>query len=102
MNGFTNNFWGWGEEDDETYSRLKLHGWLNNRTMHIHRPPHKTGMAHHLEDQDHGERNKTNLGSNSIRRGKHTFAMYRDPKFLLLDGLSQLDFTNYLVEHSWA
>ena len=31
LNGFSNEFWGWGGEDDDMANRIKFHGFRINR-----------------------------------------------------------------------
>ncbi|XP_060772759.1 beta-1,4-galactosyltransferase 1 [Neoarius graeffei] len=48
INGFPNNYWGWGGEDDDIYNRLSFHG------MSISRPDHNIGrckMIRHVRDR---------------------------------------------------
>ncbi|KAM9449665.1 beta-1,4-galactosyltransferase 1 isoform 1-T2 [Clarias gariepinus] len=48
INGFPNNYWGWGGEDDDVYNRLSFRG------MTISRPDHNIGkckMIRHARDK---------------------------------------------------
>ncbi|KAG7313824.1 hypothetical protein KOW79_022320 [Hemibagrus wyckioides] len=48
INGFPNNYWGWGGEDDDVYNRLTFRG------MSISRPDHQIGrckMIRHARDK---------------------------------------------------
>ncbi|MCJ8749329.1 hypothetical protein PDJAM_G00174910 [Pangasius djambal] len=48
INGFPNNYWGWGGEDDDVYNRLSFRG------MSISRPDHNIGkckMIRHMRDK---------------------------------------------------
>ncbi|XP_053475409.1 beta-1,4-galactosyltransferase 1 isoform X1 [Ictalurus furcatus] len=48
INGFPNNYWGWGGEDDDVFNRLTLQG------MSISRPDHNIGrckMIRHARDK---------------------------------------------------
>uniref|UniRef100_H2ZPW8 glucosylceramide beta-1,4-galactosyltransferase n=2 Tax=Ciona savignyi TaxID=51511 RepID=H2ZPW8_CIOSA len=49
VNGFSNQFWGWGGEDDDFYTRIKHHGY------NVSRPPHNYGRyqsisLHHTQE----------------------------------------------------
>jgi hypothetical protein len=62
FNGYTNNFWGWGAEDDEFFNRLKIKGISSHyanlefntwcETKQDHEPDHESpdylmGLSHH-------------------------------------------------------
>lgn len=88
FNGYTNNFWGWGAEDDEFFNRLRItqlqsqhtnlefNTWCE--TKQDHEPDHPSpdylaGLNHH----------SSNLGiANSLTRDR-----------MLSDGLSNLQYT---------
>nr|CAB3224892.1 beta-1,4-galactosyltransferase 6-like [Phallusia mammillata] len=80
VNGFCNQFWGWGGEDDDFYARIKHHGY------NISRPPNNYGryqaiVKHHTQEaqflgrfsllHDSVERSKTD-GLNSLVYSKPT------------------------------
>lgn len=57
VNGFSNNYWGWGGEDDDIYNRIMA------RIKSISRPDHEVGrykMFKHARDL-HNERNPKNV-----------------------------------------
>uniref|UniRef100_A0A3Q1GR56 Beta-1,4-galactosyltransferase n=1 Tax=Acanthochromis polyacanthus TaxID=80966 RepID=A0A3Q1GR56_9TELE len=78
INGFPNNYWGWGGEDDDIYKRIVFRG------MSISRPDSKIGrykMIKHRRDL-HNEANPKNHGI--LRRTKSTMDV---------DGINSLNYT---------
>ncbi|KAK6324892.1 hypothetical protein J4Q44_G00042340 [Coregonus suidteri] len=83
VNGFPNNYWGWGGEDDDIFNRL------NNRGMSISRPDGVVGqcrMIRHERDQNN------NANPQRFKRIAHTL-MTMDT-----DGLNSLEYKVVTVE----
>lgn len=74
VNGFSNEFWGWGGEDDDMSNRIRFHG------LHISRYPAKIArykMLKHKKDVPNPDR------YNKLYKGRHRFKT---------DGLSNLKY----------
>ena len=80
INGMSNNFVGWGGEDDELYYRLKHHHLLDASTGVVRRPAKGGGTFHALNDEYHTERKRSSLYNDMVRliertsRGEVDFA----------------------------
>ncbi|KAJ3611712.1 hypothetical protein NHX12_021726 [Muraenolepis orangiensis] len=64
INGFPNEFWGWGGEDDDMYSRVMY------KKMEVSRPDNRVGMykmVRHARDL-HNEENPHNAGKLGLTR----------------------------------
>ncbi|XP_077201585.1 beta-1,4-galactosyltransferase 1 isoform X2 [Paroedura picta] len=84
INGFPNNYWGWGGEDDDIYNRLIL------KSMRISRPDATIGkcrMIHHSRD------NKNEPNPQRFNQIAHT------RETMSLDGLNSLSYTVLKTEH---
>ena len=46
VNGFSNDYWGWGGEDDDLFERVRINGLLDESTNTVHRPPKGKGRFH--------------------------------------------------------
>ncbi|XP_078461595.1 beta-1,4-galactosyltransferase 2-like isoform X2 [Lampetra planeri] len=65
INGFPNNYWGWGGEDDDIYTRVSLAG------MHISRPSGEIGryrMIKHTNDKNNEPNPQRRVGPASAQR----------------------------------
>uniref|UniRef100_A0A667YR19 Beta-1,4-galactosyltransferase n=1 Tax=Myripristis murdjan TaxID=586833 RepID=A0A667YR19_9TELE len=81
VNGYSNNYWGWGGEDDDLSQRISLHG------MGISRPDSETGKYKMIgHDQD------LNLNFEAAERLEETAATMDK------DGLNSLNYTVKKIE----
>lgn len=54
VNGFSNDYVGWGGEDDDLYERIRINGLLDKRTETVHRPPEGKGRFRTIsQSSDH-------------------------------------------------
>ena len=80
INGMSNNFVGWGGEDDELYFRLKHYGLLDAATGLIRRPAKGGGAFRALNDENHTARERSSQYDEMVRhierasQGKVDFA----------------------------
>ncbi|XP_059847280.1 beta-1,4-galactosyltransferase 2-like [Hypanus sabinus] len=68
INGFSNNYWGWGTEDDDTYMRVKLNG------MTVDRPDSniaRTKMIRHERDKGNEVNEKNYVVYNRMKFTRH-------------------------------
>ncbi|XP_014050808.1 beta-1,4-galactosyltransferase 1 isoform X2 [Salmo salar] len=83
INGFPNNYWGWGGEDDDIFNRV------DNRKMYISRPDSEVGKCRMIRH----ERDKNNNDNpQRFKRITHTL-MTMDT-----DGLNSLEYEVVAVE----
>ena len=68
INGMSNNFVGWGGEDDELYFRIKQHNLLDASTGSIRRPARGGGSFQALNDAHHTERKRSSLYGEMVRQ----------------------------------
>ncbi|XP_062389310.1 beta-1,4-galactosyltransferase 1-like [Sardina pilchardus] len=83
INGYPNNYWGWGGEDDDVYQRLSMRG------MSISRPDSQTGRCRMIKHQrdTHNELNPKRL--DNLRHTRQTINS---------DGLNSLQYRIVSVE----
>lgn len=89
INGFSNNFWGWGGEDDDLYDRCNLITKI--------KPGHRFGVCTDLETVS----NETNRNNNPNYRNNVKY--WKKPKSIediQADGLSQVNDCFKLVKTS--
>lgn len=68
INGFSNNYWGWGTEDDDTYMRVTLNGMI------VDRPDNKIGrtkMIRHERDKGNEVNEKNYVVYNRMKFTRH-------------------------------
>ncbi|XP_064880867.1 beta-1,4-galactosyltransferase 1-like isoform X2 [Oncorhynchus nerka] len=83
INGFPNNYWGWGGEDDDIFNRV------NNRKMYISRPDGVVGKCRMIRH----ERDKNNNDNpQRFKRIAHTL------NTMDTDGLNSLEYEVVAVE----
>nr|XP_046181510.1 beta-1,4-galactosyltransferase 1-like isoform X2 [Oncorhynchus gorbuscha] len=83
INGFPNNYWGWGGEDDDIFNRV------NNRKMSLSRPDGVVGKCRMIRH----ERDKNNNDNpQRFKRIAHTL------KTMDTDGLNSLEYEVVAVE----
>ncbi|CAL8320796.1 unnamed protein product [Boreogadus saida] len=83
INGFPNNYWGWGAEDDDMHKRITLKG------MAVSRPDSRLGMykmVRHLRDT-HNEVNPQNPGQ-----------LHNTAKTMNSDGINSLIYSLIKIE----
>ena len=67
INGFSNDFEGWGGEDDDLYERIRMNNLLDNSTKTIRRPPKGRGIFHTISQaKEHHPTNKRKQGVSKI------------------------------------
>lgn len=86
VNGFSNEYWGWGKEDDDFFFRLLLAGFLCYFDMQ--------GVFHDLPNPDHQQvvRNKLRMPPHVIRNRHRRSLMTRGLASPADDGLSTLQY----------
>ena len=92
INGFSNDFEGWGGEDDDLFERLKVNELLDNDTKTIRRPIEGCGVFNTISEarQHHPEKVK---GNNEYKRSLQIIGeMQRGSNRWKSDGLSDLTF----------
>ena len=79
VNGYSNNFWGWGGEDDQMYLRLKIAG------MKLQRPVPQNSSRWTMIPHNHES-------SNSANPKRKDLVKKTGPKQWKLDGLNSLQY----------
>lgn len=93
INGFSNDFEGWGGEDDDLFQRIRWNNLLDNTTKTIRRPHKGRGIFHTISQaEEHHPVNKkgTVEYQKSLRVIKE---MQKGSSRWKFDGLSDLTFT---------
>uniref|UniRef100_UPI00358FF6A0 beta-1,4-galactosyltransferase 1-like n=1 Tax=Myxine glutinosa TaxID=7769 RepID=UPI00358FF6A0 len=94
INGFPNNYWGWGGEDDDVYHRIILHG------MKISRPARITGryrMIKHGRDANNERNPKRLIRLKSVKSTMKTDGI-NSLKYQLIKKKVYVLFTNITVD----
>ena len=95
INGYSNRYWGWGGEDDDSYMRMVREGLIKKDGDPPERPP--TGKGRFLDIVDgHSERDKSNR-DNSLKVLRE---MERNQNIYKSDGLSSINFTLVDIENN--
>ena len=92
INGFSNDFEGWGGEDDDLFERLRVNGLLDNDTKTIRRPREGRGVFNTISEarQHHPEKVK---GNKEYKRSLQIIReMQRGSYRWKSDGLSDLTY----------
>ena len=92
VNGFSNQFWGWGHEDNELYVRMRACGMA---------PQHAPGIQWCMEhkDCDQCKRAKPKKTLNAMREETRNIALLQSllehdsARYKAVDGLSSVNFT---------
>ena len=93
INGFSNDFEGWGGEDDDLFERIRWNNLLDNTTKTIRRPQKGRGIFHTISQaEEHHPVNKK--GTVEYQKSLRTIKeMQKGSSRWKFDGLSDLTFT---------
>lgn len=93
INGFSNNYWGWGREDDDLKLRCDLMGIQTKRKLCKYYTLDHPTIPYH-------ERPQKSPGFIQNKNRFDTFAKNRDIDLLLQDGISNVSELCYITDHS--
>jgi beta-1,4-galactosyltransferase 1 len=69
-NGYSNDYWDWGMEDDDLFWRCQLEGYANNSYMEFHQTPqtflHFNGKSSHIKIDKHSDLRNVTSRSHTI------------------------------------
>lgn len=92
INGFSNDFEGWGGEDDDLFERLRVNVLLDNVTQTVHRPKSGEGAFETISEARHNHPGKVK-GEKEYQHSLRIIAeMKRGSPRWKSDGLSDLTF----------
>ena len=100
INGFSNDFEGWGGEDDDLFQRLRMNGLLDNSTKTIRRPSKGHGIFTTISEDRHHHPEKVKAGKEYKNSLQILTSMEQGSNRWKSDGLSDLTYKILGFENS--
>lgn len=92
VNGFSNDYVGWGGEDDDLFERVRVNGLLDRQTNSVHRPPKGKGRFRTIS-QSAGHHPEGVIGEKEYAHSLHILeAMRQNSDRWRSDGLSNVHY----------